>query len=205
MIPRQVTTRAALERRLGAMPEVARRLDKLGLLVPCAKTASRGGEVYFDVGLGAVLERAAALMQAGYAPKDVALVLGRVELARREPVVEVLPLADVAERARVAAARIVGAGGWLERGLVQAFARDDGDAPLFLLDAVARVRGLAALEALGLGELGADWVAGTLDATRVRARMDEVSEAVKVLERALPKPRRRKLRVRAATRAGRAR
>ncbi|MCC6622965.1 MAG: hypothetical protein IT385_17025 [Deltaproteobacteria bacterium] len=196
-----MTTRAALDHDLASAPELSRRLEKLGVLAPVARASARGGAVYYDAGVASIVERARALLGAGYASKDIALVLGRVEEGRREPVIEVADLAEVVQRTGVAAERIAGPEGWVARGLVPVWGRDGADAPLFASDVVPRVRVLAALEALGMGALAADWLAGAIDVPRVRARLAEIQAAVKLLTRAMPKVgRRRKGRVRGQTR-----
>ncbi|MFO0747560.1 MAG: hypothetical protein U1F43_18120 [Myxococcota bacterium] len=180
--PRRVTTRAALER-LAAAPELAKSLEKLGLLVPVARALKRG-PLYYDEAVRPLVERAVALTAAGYAPKDIALVLGRMAGAKNGAAVDVFPLARLAAAARLDEVRVVA---WVERGLVTPWAVDESGAALFTRDALAEVRGLAALEAVGLGALAPGWADDSLDLAAVRVRVAETLAAARLLTRLVAK------------------
>lgn len=180
---RPLIRREALTRELSATPELERRLDKLGLLVPVAR-GGRRGPLYYDAHARGLVERAVALTAAGYAPKDIAHVLGRVERTPPGPLVEVLGLVPLAGAAKLPVERV---STWVARGLIAPWGADEIGTALFLRSALGDVRGLAALETLGLGELALAWVDGSFDVALVKARVAEAQAAARLLAQLAPK------------------
>lgn len=188
----------SLARSLGAAPDLIKRLERAGVIVPLGR--DRAGQIWVAADVRRQVERVQSLIGAGYAERDIALVIGRVE---REPgrtrVDEVVGLAELAKAAAVTPEDLRR---WVTGALVVPWGvAEDGD-PLFVRAALGTAKALAALETLGLGAdapalaafLARDKAPRTKvpDAAiaalhaRVDERLQEVEAAARILRKVLP-------------------
>lgn len=138
----------SLARSLGASPELIKRLERAGVIVPLGR--DRAGNVWVDTDVRRQVERVQSLMAAGYAEKDIALVIGRIERAPGRTRSD-----EVSSRAELAAAASIPPEvltRWVADGLIAPWATVEGGEPLFERGLVQTACALAALEALGLGD-----------------------------------------------------
>lgn len=183
-----------LTQSLGATPELVRRLERWGLVVPRAR--DEAGRVWVDAEARPRIERVQSLVAAGYAERDIALVIGRIESAGtdRQRVQRVLSLEGFAAAADLAPATITR---WLDDRLVRAWAVDEEGAPLFTRGALADARAIAALEALGLADEAPRWAriangdaapAETAELrSRIAAHLARLDRATRSLQKLLPR------------------
>lgn len=167
-----------------APPELVKRLERAGLIVPIAR--DEAGRIWVDVDARRQLERVQALIGAGYAERDIALVIGKVERperrARLEPVVGVEHLCQEAGASGEDVKR------WLAEGLLEPWALTEAGDPILLPADIDLARALAALEALALGAHKAAWVAAVrtpkarIDAA-LRERITRLEAAAKTLRK----------------------
>lgn len=184
----------ALAQSLGAAPGLMKRLDRAGLITPVGR--ERGGEVWVDSDARRQLERVVALIGAGYAERDIANVIGRIERTKRTPPAEVITLSALAAATGVS---VETARAWVVDGTLHAWAQTEEGEPLFGADAPASARVLAALATLGLGELARAWLHGADDERAaaldvVRKHLSAIEGATRVLRKLAPaEPKRRRL------------
>lgn len=207
---RQLVSRQQIVDELGATPEVIRRIERLGLILPLARDAA-GDAVYYDLGARHTASRVLTLVAAGYAEADIALVVGRVATDPSAPhkrPQRLITLAELARRIGVPVARIRG---WIDVGALTPWAIDAiGDA-LFEREAEPLARALGALAVIGLDALvplvGRSLTApsgpeaATLHA-ELTTHLEQAAAAITALRalarRLMPKRRRRLLRRRKA-------
>jgi len=193
-----VVALAGLARALGAAPDLIKRLERAGVIVPLGR--DRANQIWVDVDARRQVERVQSLIGAGYAERDIALVIGRVERAPgRTRIDEVLALAELARAAAVAPEALRR---WVLGGLIVPWALAEGGDPLFVRAALGTAKALTALETLGLGEdapalasfLGRgkaprtkvpDAAIAALHA-RVDTRLAQVESAARILRKVLP-------------------
>lgn len=200
----------ALARASSVAPELLRRLERSGLVTPRAR--DEAGRVWVDADTRARVERVQSLIAAGYAERDIALVIGRIERADgKRRVHRVLTLDGFAAAAGLAPAVVAR---WVEERLLRAWAHDEQGQPLFSRGALADARALDALDALGLRDEARRWAKvarGDADANeiaemraRIAAHLTRLDRATRALQKLLPRllaktpptatPRRRLLR-----------
>ncbi len=220
----------SLARSLGAPPDLLKRLERAGVIAPLGR--DRAGNVWVDADVRRQVERVQSLIAAGYAEKDIALVIGRIERAPgRTRVDEVVGLAELASAASVTPEAVTR---WVDGGLLEPWATIEQGEALFETGTLVTVRSLAALEALGLADhlhafaeferAGRELVprvAGARDTRQPSAaiaalhkaigeRLGEVESAAQVLRKLLARlgtiaapPPRRRLNLRRKTRTAR--
>ncbi len=149
---RQLVSRQQIVDELGATPEVVRRIERLGLIVPLARDAA-GDAVYYEASARQTTSRVLTLIAAGYAEADVALVVGRVATAPSAPRKRPRRLITLAELARRVAAPEARIRGWLDAGVLAPWACDAAGDALFEPEAEALARALGALAVIGLEAL----------------------------------------------------
>lgn len=179
-------------RQLGAPPDLVRRLVRAGLVVPLGRAESGGRWVEVDA--RRQIERVRALVAAGYAEKDIAVVIGKVERPEADPGKH--PIYASSTFARLVAAPEASVQGWVEAGLLEPFGVTEDGGLLFTDEAREVARVLAALEQVGLGSLAADLASARSceldeDATRaliasIRHQIAHTKAALGVLDAALP-------------------
>lgn len=187
----------ASSKQVGAPPDLVRRLVRAGLVVPLGKAESGGRWVEIDA--RRQIERVRALVAAGYAEKDIAVVIGKVERPDADPGKH--PIHSLPTFARMVAAPEDLVRRWVEDGVLEAFGRTEDGELLFAGDARDTARLLLALDHLGLAMLAADLTSarsGDLDADRTRALLEtlkrravQTKAALTVLDAALPALERR--------------
>jgi len=152
-------TRAELFSGLEPTASFVEELERLGLLRVVARDPR--GEAVYDAEARETLERVLVLVEAGYEPRDIAVIAHKVglksprrRLGRRAPTL--LRLEDVARTVGVPshAARGYWTAGWLEATLIA-----DGGEPLFAPDVLELARALADLATVGLEDEQPRWVA----------------------------------------------
>ena len=167
-----------------ATPELVKRLERAGLIVPLAR--DEAGRTWVDVDARRQIERFQALIGAGYAERDIALVIGKAERPERGARLE--PIAGVEHLAAASGATAADVLRWRGEGLLEPWAVSEGGEPLMAEGLVEIARALAALEALELGAHKAAWVAATrardgrIDLA-LRERLGRIEGAVKVLKK----------------------
>lgn len=185
-----------------ASPELVKRLERAGLIVPLAR--DEAGRIWVDVDARRQIERFQALIGAGYAERDIALVIGRAERSERGARLELV--AGVEHLAAASGATAEDIRRWLGEGLLEPWASSEAGEPLMAQGLVEIARALAALETLDLAAHKAAWVAaarardGRIDGA-LRERLGRIEGAVKALkkliaaldERAAKRPRARLL------------
>lgn len=184
---------AALAQSLGASLALMKRLDRAGLITPVAR--ERGGEVWVDGDARRQLERVVALIGAGYAERDIASVIGRIERTKRTPPSEVITSATLSTLAGVTPEALQA---WVADGTLQAWALTEAGEPLFGADAPARVRVLASLATLGLERHARAWLEGADDERSealavVRKHLRDIEGATRVLRKLVPAETKRRL------------
>jgi len=199
----------SLAKALGVTPDLIKRLERAGVIVPLGR--DRAGRIWVDADARRQVERVQSLMAAGYPERDIALVIGRIERAPgRTRIYDVFVLADVASTEAIPPELVTR---WVDDGLVAAWGVAETGELLFESGAVAIVSALAALEVLGLSD-HAHALVGFIarDPNRpsdaiarlhqvIGQRIGAVERAVRVLRKLLPqlsqsaapKPRRRPL------------
>ncbi len=167
---RVVITLASL-RSPGVSSELVKRLERAGLVKPLGRDT--GGQVWVDVDARRQLERVQSLIAAGYAERDITLVIGRAERsARDDRIVEVIGRDELVSRARVGVELL---DRWEASGALAPWARDEAGRPLYQRELVPLARAFSALEALGIGEHVAAW------ARVARGEPDEGDRELKAL------------------------
>lgn len=193
----------ALCRLLGTRPDLVRRLEKGRLIAPAGRDSAR--KPLYDGEGRRRLERVRELLQAGYAERDIAAVLGLVEERDDHTRETWLTTTDIIAPPRNAAAEIARA---VDLGLVAVAALRDDDVPLFSAASSGRIAcvldlielGLSA-EARELADTPADRPVPGPIALRLRESVEIKRLAAARLARTIdtltaPRPRRTLLRVR---------
>jgi hypothetical protein len=194
-VSRVVVALGALTKSVGASPELMRKLARAGLVRPIGKDDK--GRLWVDAEARRQVERVQTLMAAGYAERDIALVIGKVAAAgERVRVDEVCDLEAFAGLVEVPSETV---GAWVEASLMPVWGTREDGAPMFLSAAVELGRLFAAAEALDLGAhkallarvvRGEGRAAGEDIAAFGRfmgERLERLERAVKILRKILPK------------------
>ena len=147
---RDTWTWAELFAGLDPTPAFVEELERLGLLRVVAR--DKRGEHIYDADARDTLERVMVLVEAGYEPRDIAVIAHKVglkepkrRLGRRAPTL--LRFDDVARAIGVEPAKVEA---WHASGWVTAQLLTEGGVPMFSQRAVEQARALADLTTLGL-------------------------------------------------------
>lgn len=185
-----------LSRSLGVPADLLRRLERAGLVVPIAKDDN--GEQWVDAGARRQVERVQSLIAAGYAERDIALVIGRAERTDGSSRLEsIIGAEELLTKARIERGTL---DRWIAQGAIPGWAVEESGAPLFLRRHVVLARALRALELLGLGELVGTWSAlargepgaagrelGRELSAELTTRLDDAEHALQTLRKLLPR------------------
>lgn len=167
-----------------APPELVKRLERAGLIAPIARDES--GRIWVDVDARRQIDRVQALIGAGYAERDIALVIGKVERPERRAHLE--PVVGMEHLARESGASADDLRRWLSEGLLEPWALTEHAEPLLSSSSIELARAFAALETLDLGAHKAAWVAavraprGPVDAA-LRERLGHIEGAARTLRK----------------------
>jgi len=165
---RETWTWAELFAGLDPTPAFVEELERLGLLRVVAR--DKRGERIYDGDARDTLERVMVLVEAGYEPRDIAVIAHKVGLkpprrrGRRAPTL--LRIEDVARAISASPEQVQS---WADHGWLKPQLATEGGAPLFAESAVDEARALGDLSALGLDAELATW-------SEVSARLDAVEE-----------------------------
>jgi len=202
---RLVIARGQLLALTGVKSELVRRFERVGVVVPLAKSAR---EIYYPAQARPQLERVQTLLSAGYAERDIAHVVGRVSSTERQALESVHELGEVARSLGVEVALLEG---FISRDLVIVWGRTEAGEALVGAAELGLVEALVSLSALGLDSSLQDFAAthrGSSTAVNmselrqsIAARLDVVEAATAVLRKATAALK-RKARVKATTESG---
>ncbi len=166
---RAVISRTALVDALKAPPAFLRRVERLGLLNPVARTARH--ELYYPAEVLERLVHVQSLLAAGYAEKDIGHVLGRVVAEVRSEPALVCTASELAVAPEVLDT-------FLERRLVEVWGETSDGQRLFAVGESERVRVLCALEELGLAVSLSDFEAPP---ERLVSRIDRIESQLLIV------------------------
>lgn len=178
--------------RVGMAEALFLRALRAGLVVPLGRSTR---DTYYHGEAVAQLERVQTLLAAGYAERDVALVVGRVQGAETRAVARVVELEELAMNHSAGTLRAL-----VEQGLLPIWGVTEAGRRLLLEqdeDLALAITALASLgldehtESLGLLASGRPTTPFTELRARIEARLVEFDGAAKALRRALPRLARR--------------
>lgn len=157
-MPNNTWTYADLFAEHDPTPAFVAEIERLGLLQVVARDGE--GKAIYSAGARDALDRVMALVDAGYSPRDIAVIANKVGLKpprrrlRRAPVMH--RASAVAEQVGVEAAQVTA---WHAAGLLEASHVSERGEVLFGPEALGVAQALADLRALGLpDEAAARWV-----------------------------------------------
>lgn len=180
-----MVARGELVARTGATLELLRRLERARLLRPIGRSSV---DLYYPAEARQQVERVQTLLAAGYAERDVAVVVGKVIDATRTKAEVVVELAQAAVRCDGSEAEVMSL---CERGLAPVWAVTEGGRTLLAESDLPLVGALNALAVIGRPELQEELSAAwserpgqlshaELDA-EIRARLEALRRAEAVL------------------------
>lgn len=196
-MPNDTWTYADLFAELDPTPAFVAELERLGLLQVVARDGQ--GRAIYGAGARDALDRVMALVDAGYSPRDIAVIANKVGLKaprrtlRRAPVMR--RAGELAQTVSVAVEEVTR---WHAAGLLEASHVSERGEPLFGPEALAMAQALADLRALGLpDEAAARWVdlnrrlaAPAADADAVRNLVIDAGELLSSVRAAADERRR---------------